>query len=270
MNIPVGIVSAVLGCMYLVLAGLAALELITSRKQYGVSRFGVGYILMAVSCGPHHLLHAGLVFRGEDLSIAVAAATFLGVPSGVIFVGLRIEAMFGGRGDRFVTGTPLALVVVSFLALFSAGLITASAFDSSTIGSRLTTVSFLANAFVTVTYALVSWPLLRTQLRQRHAAGGWSLAGLAVSTIFPTCALMHLVDALDASGDIHTKLAAIWGVPASVYFLWVVRALHKESIIDWNSRPAAGNRRLPPRAAPWDRDHDAPIPERQPATVAAD
>jgi len=256
-SIAIGLISITLGLIYIALGVLAASEMISSRKQYGVSRFGVGYILMAISCGPHHLLHGNHVLHGQDFSTTVAAATLLGVPSGLVFIGLRIEALFGGRGYRFIEGTPTALMIVPLVGVFSAGVIAAAAFDPSMIGAKSTTLSFQANAFVVVTYALVAWPLLRTQFRRRPEAGGWSVSGLAVATIFPTCALMHLVYALDATGDLHTKIAAVWGVPASVYYLWVVRSLHHESIADWNSQPITGQRRLPVRAAPWDEQRDS-------------
>src|SRR5690606_15819575 len=101
--------------------------------------------------------------------------------------------------------------------------------------SQLTSVTFLANGFVSVTYALVGWPLLRTQMRRRVVGGGWSVAGISLATIFPTCAVSHLVYALTADGDLHTAVVDVWGVPASIYFLWVVRALYRDAISDWNT-----------------------------------
>jgi hypothetical protein len=255
-NVLVGSVSALLGVAYLALGVIAAQELVAGRRTLGMSRFGLGYILMASSCGPHHLLHASHVLHGQDVSLAVAAATLLGLPSGVVFVGLRIEAMVGGRGDRFVAGTPNWLITTAFGAHLSAGAIFATAAGEMR-ASQLTSVTFLANAFVAVTYALVGWPLLRTQMRRRAVSGGWSVAGISLATIFPTCAVSHLVYALTARGDLHTAIVDMWGVPASIYFLWVVRALYRDAISDWNTRPAAGTRRSTPRVAPWQPPEDA-------------
>lgn len=252
MNALVGSVSALLGVAYIALGAIAAHELVAGRRTLGMSRFGLGYILMASSCGPHHLLHASHVVHGHDVSLAVAAATLIGLPSGLVFVGLRVEAMIGGRGDRFVAGTPNWLIAIALGATTSAGAIVALAADDVDL-DRLSGVTFAANAFVAVTYALVGWPLLRTQMRRRPERGGWSVAGLSLATIFPTCAVSHLVYAVTAHGDVHTAVVDVWGVPASLYFLWVVRALYRDAISDWNTRPAAGARRNTPRAAPWDQ-----------------
>jgi hypothetical protein len=251
-TIVIGVVSAVLGLAYLALGVIAAFEVVESHKTYGVSRFGLGYILMATSCGPHHLLHASHVFQGQDISGSVAIATLIGLPSGVIFVGLRVEAMLGGRGDRFVSGTPNWLIGLPLAALVLLGALIAWSIQDGFGWDRAFTVTFAANAFVTVTYALVGWPLLRTQVRRRPERGGWSVAGLSLATIFPTCAIAHLVYAMSATGDTHTRIVDLWGIPASVYFLWVVRALYREAIVDWNARPVVGHRRLTPRHAPWE------------------
>ena len=37
------------------------------------------------------------------------AALAIGLAPGLIFIGLRTEAAFGGRGDRLIAGTPLWL-----------------------------------------------------------------------------------------------------------------------------------------------------------------
>jgi hypothetical protein len=66
-----------LGVAYLALGIIAGFEVVESHRTYGVSRFGLGYILMATSCGPHHLLHASHVFHGQDISTAVAIATLI-------------------------------------------------------------------------------------------------------------------------------------------------------------------------------------------------
>jgi hypothetical protein len=246
----IGTVSILLGTSYLALGGIAALELFASRRSYGMSRFGLGYILMASSCGPHHLLHGAHVLRGHDVSTTVAVASLLALPPGIVFVGLRVEAMLGGRGDRFVAGTPNWMVAGPVIGLLGAGALVGGSLGALS-WERVTTLTFAANLFVTVTYGLVGWPVLRTQVRRRSETGGWSVAGIALGTIFPTCALTHVVYALEATGDVHTAVVHAWGVPASLYFLWVVRALYRDAISDWNARPAAGVRRRAPREAPW-------------------
>jgi hypothetical protein len=72
--------------------------------------------------------------------------------------------------------------------------------------------------------------------------GGWSVSGLCLSTIFPTCALMHGVFAVYALAgvyhhDLHGGLIDWLSVPAGAYILWVVRRLYRDSLRDWNQGP---------------------------------
>ena len=50
-----------------------------------------------------------------------------------------------------------------------------------------------ANVILVGLYLAVGWFVLRTQLANRPSMGGWSVSGLSLSVIFPTCALMHMV-----------------------------------------------------------------------------
>lgn len=88
----------------------------------------------------------------------------------------------------------------------------------------------------------IGWFIVRTQLRNHPLMGGWSVSGLCLSTIFPTCALMHGVFAVYALAgtyhhDIHGGLIDWFSVPAGAYFLWVVRRLYRDSLRDWNQGP---------------------------------
>jgi hypothetical protein len=51
--------------------------------------------------------------------------------------------------------------------------------------------------------------------------------------------------------DWHTLLFDVFGVPFSVYFLWVVRSLHRNSLRDWNRRPLVGRASRQSRPSPW-------------------
>src|SRR5947209_14345984 len=42
-------------------------------------------------------------------------------------------------------------------------------------------------------YSMIGYYLIRTQLANRRPLGGWSVSGLALAVIFPTCAMMHAV-----------------------------------------------------------------------------
>lgn len=255
-----GFATIAIGLAYLGLGTLSAVELIVLRKERGFSRFAVGFTLMAASCGPHHLAHGWHILSGMDHNALVAVSTVVGLPCGLIFVGLRLEAMIGGRGDRFVSGSPWWITVapLTFLvvvgALGSRGLGSGAhvGHDRGSGGSfDPTSLVFLTNLFVTVTYGLVGGFLLRTQVRRRQTSGGWSLSGLSLAGVFPTCALMHLVYALTARGNSHTLFFDLLGVPASIYFLAVVRGLYRDSIVDWNRRPLVGRAGTPSRPSPW-------------------
>jgi hypothetical protein len=39
------------------------------------------------------------------------------------------------------------------------------------------------------------------------------------------------------------------GIPAS--FLWVVKLVHNDSVMDWNRRPLVGAAAAPARPSPW-------------------
>jgi hypothetical protein len=90
-----------------------------------------------------------------------------------------------------------------------------------------------------VIYCAIGYVLLRTQLRNRAATGGWSLSGSSLTVVFPTCAIMHGVFALYAlSGlyhsDVHGMIIDWFAIPAGLYFLWVVRGLYLQVLNDWN------------------------------------
>jgi hypothetical protein len=86
--------------------------------------------------------------------------------------------------------------------------------------------------------------------------GGWSVSGLSLSIIFPTCALMHAVWAVYAVAgryrqDVHGLTIDWLSVPAGIYFLFVVRRLYQDSLRDWNDGPDEVTPAAPrPRADP--------------------
>jgi len=68
--------------------------------------------------------------------------------------------------------------------------------------------------------------------------------------VFFTCAQMHLIDATAPGGGL-ISLFDLFGIPASVYFLWVVKLVHNDSVTDWNRRPLVGAAAAPARPSPW-------------------
>ena len=257
MNVVFGVASIGLGLVYCSLGLIAVIEVLRDYRTRGVSKFGLAFAGMAASCGPHHIIHGVHAIDGYDTNALMFLSVIVGLPP-AIFVVLRIEAMLGGRGDRFIPGTPAWLMAAPLAFSTAAGLLVGAALFRIGQGHPVTWSAFLPNAFVVVTYSAVGVLLLRTQLRRRGGFGGWSLSGVALGGIFPTCALTHLVYALTARGDGHIAPADLFGVPASAYFLLVVHGLYREAIVDWNRRPIIGSARRAARPGPW-------RPQRTPA-----
>lgn len=97
----------------------------------------------------------------------------------------------------------------------------------------------LPNLLLVVIYGFVGFYVARTQIHNRRPLGGWSLSGLSLATIFPTCAAMHGVFAFYALSGVYATdthhLVVDWlSVPAGLYFLYVVRKLYRGTANDWN------------------------------------
>jgi hypothetical protein len=100
----------------------------------------------------------------------------------------------------------------------------------------------LPNPMLVVLYSAIGYYLIRTQLSNRRSLGGWSVSGLALSIVFPTCAAMHGIYAFylltgHYAFDIHGAVIDWIAVPAAVYFLWVVQSLYRGTFHDWNGAP---------------------------------
>ena len=228
----------VLGLVY---AGYGVMTIIDLKRGWhasGLSHFGLAWLAMAFTCGPHHLDHGIHVYAhgyGGPIDLAAVA---VGFPAGVTWFFLRVEALAGGRGDRFVTGTPrwvAALPAASAVYAVAAVVgIATIASDDAEFGARYT-----PNILLLGIYCLIGYYLLRTQLQNREPLGGWSVSGLALTIVFPTCGLMHAVAATYAMAghyavDWHGLVIDWLSVPAAVYFVWVVRGLHLGNRSDWN------------------------------------
>jgi hypothetical protein len=272
-DLIIGIGNLLIGLAYTGLGLLSAWETFSLRRYRGWSRFGIGFSLMAASCGPHHLIHGWHTLKGGSASVPMLAVTLIGLPAGLIFVGLRIERALGGRGDRpfrssrywavslaaafalavgWFTAWTLARPVPTFasqvmctaLGLSARTAVSGAAFDISS-------VILVTNLFVVVTYGMVGWYLADYQVRRHAAEGSWSLSGVSLSGVFFTCALMHLIYATTERHN-ATLFFDLLGIPASVYFLWIVKRVHSDSVVDWNRRPLVGAAAIPERSAPWE------------------
>jgi hypothetical protein len=239
MTAVVAITNLILGVAYTGYGVITAVEMKRGWKTYGFSHFGAAWIAMAFTCGPHHLAH-GLhtAFEGRIGGPLDAFSVVVGLPFGVIWLLLRIEAMRGGRGDRFISGTPRWMLAAPTIAgIYVTALVAAII---AGVGGPLHFVPTQpANALLIVLYVTIGYFLLRTQLRNHSSLDGWSVSGCSLSVVFPTCALMHAVFAIySATGryayDVHAMYIDWLAVPAAAYFLWVVRELYRDSLRDWN------------------------------------
>ncbi len=268
----IGVGNLLIGIAYAALGLLSGWEAVSLHRYRGWSRFGIGFSLMAASCGPHHLVHGWHALTEGGVSAPMLVVTLVGLPAGIIFVGLRIERALGGRGDRsfrfsrywaislcaafagavgLIMGWTLAAPPSDFASQIMCTALGLSA-RSGIPGTEadIGTIILLGNLFVGITYGMVGWYLTDYQVRRHIANESWSLSGVSLSGVFVTCAVMHLFYAMT---ELHgaTLPFDLLGIPASVYFLWIVKRLHTDSVVDWNRRPLVGAAAAPERSAPW-------------------
>jgi hypothetical protein len=240
MNLALGSLNLVLGLVYTSYGILTVLDLWRGWRVNGFSHFGAAWIAMAFTCGPHHLHHAEhLLVGAHHAGVVDLVAVLGGAPAGVIWFLLRIEAFRGGRGDRRIDGTPGYVRSLPWLAAALLGLLVGLTVVT-TRGPFEWNPQTTPNVILVGAYALIGAYLLQGQLDARRATGGWSLSGLALTLVFPTCASMHAAWVLYAgTGQYHLSIHGIvldWlSVPAAIYFLAVVRSLHVGGPLrDWN------------------------------------
>jgi hypothetical protein len=237
----IGVLNILLGLAYTTYGFITIADLRRGWKTMGFSHFGAAWIAMAFTCGPHHLVHGvHILLEGRVGGPLDLLAVAVGFPAGVVFLGLRIEAVFGGRGDRFVAGTPRWVQSLPTLAGIYITILAAAMLRITAVGVPR---KVYPNLILVVLYFMIGYFLLRTQLRNRSTTQGWSLSGLALSVVFPTCGLMHGIYAMYAATgqynngiDWHGFVIDWLAVPAAMYFLWVVRGLYRQSLKDWNRK----------------------------------
>ena len=251
MTIVAGILTLLTGIAYTGLGVITAYELIRHRRTRGFSHFGGAFLVMAFTCGPHHLVHAWRhLVAGEAAHAPMLASLAIGLAPGLAFVALRTEATFGGRGDRLIARTPLWMVVLpSLLAAALGAILWESLRHAGPMDIDLR--SLVPNIFLGVNYVLVGLFTARTQLARRPVLDGWSLSGVAMSGVFLTCGMSHLVAGLLTDAHVWSAALDNVGVPASFYFLWAVHRLHRSSLRDWNRRPLVGRAAPLGRRSPW-------------------
>jgi hypothetical protein len=246
MRYAVAGLNLLLGVVYLSYGIMTIIDLRRGWAKLGFSHFGLAWIAMAFTCGPHHLEHGiHILLAGRNGGALDLIAVVVGRPAGVTWFLLRVEALMGGRGDRFISGTPrwVALLplfsVVYVVLLFLASVLVLT--GGANFGPRMT-----PNVLLLAVYFLIGYYLMRTQLRNRDGLGGWSVSGLSLTFVFPTCGLMHIAFVLYAAAgtytvDTHGLIIDWLAVPAALYFVWVVRStIYLRTFEDWN-RSSAGS-----------------------------
>ena len=127
-SLVIGLSNLGIGIAYAGLGLLAAWETASLHRYRGWSRFGLGFSLMAASCGPHHLVHGWHVLQGGSISWPMLAATVIGLPAGLTFVGLRLERMWGGQGERVITASADRVAMLAGVFALATGLLAAGVF----------------------------------------------------------------------------------------------------------------------------------------------
>lgn len=239
MTAALAAVSLMLGAVYTSYGIITVIDMKRGWRTRGFSHFGAAWITMAFTCGPHHFDHGlHMVFEGRAGGALEFVTVVVGLPAGAIWFLLRLEALTGGRGDRFVSGTPRWMKALPVLAAVYAVAV-AAAIALVLLGARTFRPTMVPNILLVGLYIMIGWYLLTTQLRAREPRGGWSVSGVSLTAVFPTCAVMHAAwVAYAVSGrydvDWHGLVVDWLSVPAAFYFLWVVRSLRAGIGSDWN------------------------------------
>ena len=252
MNLALAGVSLLLGVVYTSYGIITVIDMKRQWRTLGFSHFGAAWITMAFTCGPHHFEHGlHLAFAGRPAGWLEFLTVVAGLPAGAIWFLLRVEALVGGRGDRFISGTPGYVRAMPWSAAAYGGVVAAIA-AALVAGGGTFRPTMVPNLILIGLYMMIGWYLLTAQLDARTPRGGWSVSGLALTFVFPTCAVMHGAWMLYAyrgtyDVDVHGLVIDWLSVPASFYFLWVVRSLQLGTGTDWNEE--AGSIVAPERVA---------------------
>ena len=244
MALTAAALNVVLGLVYISYGTMTLIEMVRDKDTRGFSHFGAAWIAIVFTCGAHHWVHGlHIGFEGRSVGALDLIAVMVGFPAAAVWFVLRAEAFAGGRGDRFVPGSPLwVLALPTILGVYLTALVAATLGVGGLHLESGALPVILPNLLILGLYSAIGYFLARTQLANRKPLGGWSLSGIALALVLPTCGLMHGVYALYAlSGkyvlDYHGFVIDWFAVPAAVYFLWVVHGLYKGTFRDWNGAP---------------------------------
>lgn len=234
-TVAVGLANIAMSFVYLAYGTITLFDLKDGGWRDRTRRqFGLAFLAIMFTCGPHHLEHGLHVLltdvEGGGLDLLVVG---LGLPAGLVWFVLRVEALLGGPGERHIVGTPRWLALVPALGAAYAVVVVAASADL--VRGAGFEPRVLPNLAVTLLYLFVGATLTATQVRNFEASGRWSASGLSLASIFYTCALMHLVYAAYNTtgqyvGDDHVLAVDLLSVPGAAYFLWLVVGVHRGEI----------------------------------------
>jgi hypothetical protein len=253
MTAAVAALNIALGLVYFQIGAMTAVEMRRNWRDMGWSRAGLAFVAITVTCGPHHFVHGiHVALEGRYAGGLDLVATVIGVPAGLAWFLLRVEAFRGGRGDRFIQGSPWWILALPTAFAVYVTAVVMTMIDNGGAGARGLEMA-IPNILLIGVYAMICFYLTRTQLHNRRPLGGWSVSGLSLALIFSTCAVMHAVFAIYTlrgiyPADAHHVFVDWLAVPAGLYFLYVVRSLYRGDARDWNRMRAA--RQAPHEPAP--------------------
>ena len=199
MTVSVAILNLVLGLVYVQYGSMTLIDMRRHWGSMGFSHFGAAWIAMAFTCGPHHFAHGlHLLTANGRAGPLDFVAVLIGFPAGVTWFLLRVEAFRRGAGDRFVKGNPLWVLALPTLAgIYLTALVSILVDTGSLNGDHIAAVT--PNLLLILIYSTIGYYLVRTQVANRRPLRGWSVSGLALAVVFPTCAVMHAVYAYYAT-----------------------------------------------------------------------
>ena len=112
--------------------------------------------------------------------------------------------------------------------------------------------ALLPNVVLFVNYTLVGYFTARTQLARRPLLDGWSLSGVAMSGVFLTCAISHLVAGLlTGANPARRRSSTTSACPRRSTSCGPCTACTSDSARDWNRRPLVGRAAPLGRRSPW-------------------
>ncbi|HEX4903734.1 MAG TPA: hypothetical protein VFV42_13030 [Acidimicrobiales bacterium] len=234
MTVATALTNLAMSLVYLCYGTITLFDLKDNWHDRTRRQFGLAFLAIMFTCGPHHADHGlHLLLTDVEAGAYDLFVVALGLPAGVVWFGLRMEALLGGTGDRHVSSTPRLLTLLPVLGVVY--LVGTVAGVAGLMAPHDLPLRAAPNLVVMVLYFFVGATLTATQFRNHEASGRWSVSGLALASIFYTCALMHLVYAAYTTtgqyvDDGHVLAIDVLAVPGAAYFLWLVVAVHRGQI----------------------------------------